>query len=101
VGRGCLLLALRLGREVQLLPDEESSDAAASWDAAAVLQEFEGELEPLELDFVAQCLAYDPTMRPTSYHLGMHAYIDNPPASLQRSQSERLKDRAVLCQFLV
>jgi serine/threonine protein kinase len=99
-GVGCLLLALRLGREVPLLPDEEPSDAAASWDAAAVLQEFEGELAPLELAFVTERLAYDPSMRPSAFDLGMHAYMDQPPASLQRSQSAMLRTTAMLSQIL-
>jgi serine/threonine protein kinase len=99
-GVGCLLVALRLGREVQLLPDEEPSDAAASWNAAAVLQQFEGELQPLELAFVAQSLAYDPAMRPSTRDLQLHAYSQKPPASWQQPNSGRLKDIAMLCQAL-
>jgi serine/threonine protein kinase len=74
-GFGCLLLALRLGREVQLLPDVEPDGAAASWDAAAVLREFEGELTSREMSFVAQCLTYEASARPAILALGRHEYF--------------------------
>jgi serine/threonine protein kinase len=81
-GVGCLLLALRLGRGVQLLPDVEPDGAAASWDAAAVLHEVESELLPVELAFVARCLSYDPAGRPSPWDLQWCEYADNVPASL-------------------
>jgi serine/threonine protein kinase len=86
---GCMLLTLRLGREVQLLPDEEPDDAAASWDAAAVLSKYEGELLPLEIRFIADCLAYDPSKRPTVRELDEHEYMETVPASLRQAAAAR------------
>jgi serine/threonine protein kinase len=76
-GLGCMLLALRLGREVQLLPAVEPEDAPASWDAAAVLRKFESELQPAEFAFVVQCLAYDPAKRPSPRELLCYADSEN------------------------
>jgi serine/threonine protein kinase len=81
-GLGCLLLTLRLGRPVQLLPSREPDGAAASWDAAAALRAYEGELLPLEKAFVVQCLTYDATKRPSAWDLDSHGYARTLPASL-------------------
>jgi serine/threonine protein kinase len=99
-GLGCLLLALRLGREVNLLPDEEASDAAESWDAAAVLREFEGELSRLELAFVARCLAYDPSRRPSAWDLQEDANSETVPASLPRPRGAGVFNSALVGQIL-
>jgi serine/threonine protein kinase len=92
-GVGCLLLALRLGREVQLLPDVEPDGAAASWNAAAVLSEYE------ELLFVAFCLTYDASARPSVVDVLNHEYLQSPPVSVQPTRPAGSANHAMFAHY--
>jgi serine/threonine protein kinase len=76
---GCLLLALLHGRLPQLLPDIEPDDAAASWNAAAVLDCVKEELGPLQLAFVTTCFTYDAAVRPGAHIMQLHDYMNTVP----------------------
>jgi serine/threonine protein kinase len=76
---GILLLTLCSGQHVRLLPDAEPSNAAASWDAAAVLSHFEGVLLPTQMEFVHSCLTYDASMRADAEDMRSHVYVAGAP----------------------
>ncbi|KAF6254167.1 hypothetical protein COO60DRAFT_1642577 [Scenedesmus sp. NREL 46B-D3] len=99
-GVGCLLLALCLGRQVQLLPDVEPDGAAASWDAVAALREYEGELLPSEMAFVAQCLTYDDSARPSAVKLNRHEYLQFAPASVRSVGAADSGSKGLLSQIV-